>query len=110
MLYSTNINKEIKDYIERVEANSQLITEIDSKVKEKGELLHRFIYEPYADGNAVYQIIRVNKKTARIKVCKEIGDDWVVPYWGEESTIPLHYAEMSVARRDTLDKLFRARD
>ena len=72
----------------------------DKEAREKGEILHRYITEPYADGKAIYQIIKVNKKTVRIKVCLGIGDEWVLPMFGEECLVDRNYIEESLKRRD----------
>lgn len=90
-------------------ANNQNLRKIDSEAKSQGTLLHRYIAEPHADGNAIYQIIRVNKKTVRIRVCTGLGDDWTIPYWGKETSIPLDYAKESINRRDALAEIFKQR-
>lgn len=87
--------------------NTQQLEECDQKAKKEGILVGRYISEPYADGQAVYQIIRENKKTVRIKVCTGIGDDWILPYWGEEATIDKNYVIKKLEFRDHLNKVFR---
>ena len=67
-----------KSLIEIWEANMRKVKEADKKAKEKGKLVGRYIDEPYADGAAIYKIIRENKNTVRIKVVVDIGDDWVI--------------------------------
>lgn len=109
MLYVEIKESEEKDFIKRWDKNMENIKNIDEEVKKNNTLLHRFIYQPYADGNAVYQIIKVNKKTVRIRVCTGIGDDWIIPYWGEETLIDKAYAEESIYRRDYLDSLFKGK-
>lgn len=106
MIYKEISEKTISDFCQRVDANCKKIEEIDLEAKNKGTILHRFIYEPIADGYAVYQIVKENKKTVRIRVCNGIGDDWQVPYWGEEATITKTYAEGSLNRRDRISELF----
>ena len=66
--------------------------------------------EAYADGYAIYQIVRENKNTVRIKVCKDIGDDWVIPYWGEETTIDKSHAERNIGHRDWMDSLVKGKN
>lgn len=88
--------------IEKWEANMRKVEENDKKAKEKGKLVGRYIDEPYADGAAIYKIIRENKNTVRIKVVVDIGDDWVIPYWGEEATIDKSYALAKLAFRDKI--------
>jgi len=86
--------------------NQAILDQIDSEAKDKGELLWRYIQEPFADGYAIYQIIKVNKKSVRIEVCTGLGDDWVIPYWGEEATIDLDHAQWRLQIRDNLNSFF----
>lgn len=78
----------------------------DQELKEKGELVGRFIQESYADGFAVYTIKTIKGKKALIQVVTGIGDDWRIPYWGDKALIDLKYAVQNIERRDTLNKLF----
>lgn len=94
------------DFLKRWRLNWRQFEAIDKLAKKRGELLYRYIAEPIADGRAIYQILRVNKKSVRVRVCEGIGDDWVLPYWGEEATIPLEYAEKSIRGRDALRAMF----
>ena len=91
-----------------MEENQALLDKIDTEAKDKGELLWRYIQEPFADGYAVYQIIKVNKKTARIRWCCGLGDDWVIPYWGEEAAVDLGYVKSKVDQRDNINAFFTA--
>lgn len=95
--------KEGKDAFKAMDENMARLKRIDAEAKKKSSLLWRFIREPHADGAAFYQIIRVNKGgTVRIKVCTGIGDDWVIPYWGEEATIDAVYALNNIKFRDLM--------
>lgn len=78
----------------------------DKAAKEAGKLVGRYISEPYADGRAIYEIIRESKKTVRIRVVTGIGDDWQIPYWGAETSIARQYALENIQRRDGLAALF----
>lgn len=89
--------------------NQKQLDQIDSEAKANGELLWRYIQEPCADGYAVYQIVKVNKKTVRIRNCTGLGDDWVIPYWGGETTIGRDYAELKTKRKDNIEALFSNR-
>lgn len=95
-----------KSLIEIWEENMRKLKENDRKAKEKGTLVGRFIEEPYADGAAIYRIIRENKNTVRIKVVVDIGDDWIIPYWGKEATIDKSYVLSKLAFRDRLHEMF----
>lgn len=105
MLYTPGNYKNM-DFVEAINKNWERLQQCDKEAKEKGELAGRYIDEPFADGKAIYQIIRVNKKTVRIRVCTGLGDDWIIPYWGEETSIDKTYALNKVAQRDALDELF----
>lgn len=82
----------IDNYCQQWDANRQVLEEQDRKAKEQGTLVGRLIREAYADSYACYVVIKENKKTVRIKVTKGVGDDWIIPYWGEETTIDKDYA------------------
>jgi hypothetical protein len=96
-----------KKWKECQEANMKRLEEIENKAIAQGGLLYRFLYEGVADGKAIYQIIRVNKTTVRVRVCSVDGCfyDYVVPQWGDEATIPKEYAESGIRFQD----LFRSR-
>lgn len=96
-------------WINMIEENQKLMKEKDKEAKEKGVLQGRYINEQYADGYAYYEIIRENKKTVRIRVIKNIGDDWVIPYWGEEATIDKEHALRNIGWRDHMAELSRKR-
>lgn len=81
----------------------------DQAAKAAGTLVGRFITHPIADGKAVYEIVKVTKRTAHIQVVTGIGDDWVVPAWGMFARINLKTAQEFVNRRDRLDALFGGR-
>jgi len=91
--------------IQNWERNWKKIQEKDRKAKEEGVLKGRYIQEQYADGYAIYEIVRENKKSVRIKVCVNIGDDWIIPYWGEEATIDKDHALKNIGWRDHMDNL-----
>ena len=109
MLYNPK-SRELKpfdldEYLKIDEENTNQLIEIDKKQKENGTMLYRYISVPYADGRAYYQITKVNKKTVRIRVCLGIGDEWILPYWGEETSIPISEAETFLKQRDFWDNL-----
>ena len=105
MLY-TPIVDESMDWIEQSKKNWEAINQCDKESSVKGELAGRYITEPIADGNAVYQIVRENKKTVRIQVCTGLGDDWVIPYFGEEATVDKSYVIRKISQREALKRLF----
>ena len=97
-------------WVKKIDENWKKIKEQDEKAKQEGVLKGRYIQEAYADGYAIYQIVRENKNTVRIKVCKDIGDDWVIPYWGEETTIDKSHAERNIGHRDWMDSLVKGKN
>lgn len=96
-------------WIKQIEENQEKMYQKDQEAKEKGVLKGRYINEPYADGYAYYEIVRENKNTVRIKVIKNIGDDWVIPYWGEEATIAKDHALRNIGWRDHMASLVKKR-
>lgn len=95
--------------LEIMKENQALLDKIDQEAKDKSQLLWRYIQESYADGYAVYQIIKVNKNSVRIRCCSGLGDDWMIPYWGEVTTIDMEYAMGKVQQRDNMADLFGAK-
>jgi hypothetical protein len=91
-----------KDWQECQKVNTELIEKIESQAIANGGILHRFLYESVADGKAIYQIIKENKKTVRVRLCCIDGlfADYVVPQWGEEASISKEYAERAIHFQD----------
>lgn len=87
-------------------ANWQKLNDIDTEAKQNGSLLYRYIQHSFADGYAIYQIVRLTKRTATIVVATGLGDDWVLPAWGRRATIDLATATAFVQQRDALEDLF----
>ena len=90
-------------------ANTELIEKIEDAAKKSGSILYRFLYESVADGKAIYQIIKVNKKTARVRICSIDGCfyDYVVPQWGAEATVSLDYVQKQINWQDKVAELFK---
>lgn len=89
-----------------MKSNWDILDRCDQEAVAAGTLVGRYISHPIADGRAHYQIIRENKRTVRIRVCRGLGDDWVLPAWGEESSISRAVAENFLRRKDGLRRLF----
>jgi hypothetical protein len=87
-------------------AKNALLDAQDKAGKDAGTLLGRFVQEPRGDGYAIYQVVKLNKKTARLAHVCGIGDDWHVPMWGLEASVDIKYVEQNIRRRDGLSKLF----
>ena len=97
----------IDELMDCIKANEAHMNEIEKAAIAEGGLLHRFIYEPIADGNAIYQVVRVNKKTVNLKICSLDGKyfDYVIPYWGDNPSVNREYVESSIARQDAIRNL-----
>lgn len=78
----------------------------DLIARAKGQLVGRYIQEPYADGYAYYVITKETKTKVHLKVVSDIGDDWVIPYWGNGAMMDKSYAMNNIQRRDSLKELF----
>ena len=101
----------LKTYQDVRKANIEHLEKIEQKAIAQGSLLYRFLYEGVADGKAIYQIIKVNKTTVRVRLCILDGlyDDYVVPQWGDEATIDREYAEQNILRQDMWRKFIAER-
>jgi len=95
-----------KEMLKQWKDNHKLLQDIDKEAKKSNKILGRYITEPFADGNAFYQIIKVNKRTCKIRVCTGLGDDWVIPYWGREAIVDKKYILQLLLRKDGLDEIF----
>jgi hypothetical protein len=86
-----------------LEVNEAHMQAIEQKAIESGDILYRFLYESVADGKAIYQIVKVNKRTVKVRLCSLDGlyCDYVVPQWGTEATIPIDYAKYRINWQDT---------
>lgn len=92
--------------LKAIDDNYEQLKEIDKMAKSKGELLGRYVDVPVADGKAIYQIMRVNKNTVRLKALSGFGDDYILDYWGYEATVDKDYIVSLVMRRDKLTEIF----
>ena len=92
-----------------IDENYEQLKKIDKMAKSKGELLGRYVDVPVADGKAIYQIMRVNKNTVRIKALGGFGDDYILDYWGYEATVDKDYILALVRNRDKLEEIFGRR-
>ena len=80
--------------------NWKALEDVDKKAKENGKLVGRYIQHPFADGYAIYKIVKENTKTVKIRVVKGIGDDWVLPAWGKECDIHKDLALKFISQRE----------
>lgn len=111
MIYEPVMTCTEEDYSKMWEAcqkaNTEHLEEIEKKAIAAGGILYRFLYESVADGKAVYQVIKVNKTTARVRLCVVDGcfADYVVPQWGNEATVSLDYVKKGIEWQDAWRKM-----
>jgi hypothetical protein len=86
--------------------NREQLEVCDKQARDANRLVGRYIQHTFADGYAIYQIIKTNKHSVRIRVCTGLGDDWVLPAWGQECTIDMETALQFVGWRDSMRELF----
>jgi hypothetical protein len=87
--------------------NLQHLQRIDRAAKDaRTGLLFRYFKVPVADGAAYYQVVKVNKNTAKVKWCYGIClDDYVDEILGEGASIPIKKAEELVSRTDGIRRI-----
>lgn len=71
----------------QLKANYVQLIACDEAARAKGTMVGRTVKHGFADGYAYYQIVAENTRTYTIVVCKGLGDDWVLPAWGERATV-----------------------
>lgn len=87
--------------------NWEKIVEQDTKARKAGTLVGRYLREPVADGNAIYVITKVYKRTVHIRYVPEVcPDEYRVAYFKDKDSIKREYAEKSVQWRDNLRRMF----
>lgn len=88
------------------ENNFEKMVKKDKEAQRIGDLEGRYLRFPIADGYAYYEIVKENKKSVRIEVIKNIGDDWVIPQLGEKVTIQMAPAVQNIKQRVQMENLF----
>jgi hypothetical protein len=91
---------------DKMQENFRTLERLDAEAKAQGQVLGRYVRQPYADGYAYYQVTAINGTRATVEVVGGIGDDWVLPNWGQKSTTTLAVVEKMVGSRDALARLF----
>lgn len=94
------------DHEAQIRANEAKLKACDEAARAKGQKLGRIVRHGWADGYAIYQIVRVTPKTYTIAVCKGLGDDWVLPAWGERCTVSKKRLDAMLDHEDRLKALF----
>lgn len=106
--YPTNDWSNVDTVIENSKLNLLELQEIDKKQKAKGKIVFRYFDVPVADGKAFYQVIKVTKTKAVVKLCSGIClDDYMDMILGEGGEIPLSVANDLIGRMDAIRKLFK---
>jgi len=93
-------------FLEDYDRNWNNLKEQDKQAKESGVIVGRYIQHQYADGHAIYTIVKENKNSVRIEHCALGGDDWVLPAWGYKATIDKNLALTNLNQRDRLAEIF----
>ena len=105
--HPTDIQADWQIAIDNSKLNFEHLKHIDRLVKAEGGLLHRSFNTPVADGRAYYQITRIKKKTAVVKICPGIClDEYRDNILGDECEIPLSKAKQLVWQMDALARIF----
>jgi len=92
--------------IQQWDENWKKLTHNDETAKKNHTLVGRYITEPFADGQAVYVVVKEMTDTVRIKVCTGLGDDWEIPIWGKNAVVNKKYIKNKLQVRDRLSKYF----
>lgn len=73
----TNVNYDMDPEIfcKAIDSNIKLVNEINNDCLKKNELLGFIISIPVADGEAFYQVIKIDDKKAKVEYCNT-GDDY----------------------------------
>jgi len=82
-----------------MDENFKTLMRLDKAAKKANSFVGRVIRHPMGDGQAFYQVIKESKKACTIRVCVGIGDDWVLPAWGEQCTIPKETVYIFIGRK-----------
>ena len=99
-----NIN--FKSVFDAYDRKFDEIAAADKKAKEAGVLVGRYYKEQIADGYAFYLITKENKTRCKLEVVTGIGDDWVIPRFGESAWVGRKEVVWNIDRRDALVEIF----
>jgi len=89
--------------------NWNVLNGIDKEQKDKGEYLWRYFRRNVADGYAIYQIVKVTKKSAKVEVCRGVElDEWTDNLLGYECELPLKIVTDMIDSKDKMDAFFNS--
>ncbi len=77
-----------KAFFKALEDNMAALNACDAEAREAGRLVGRSFSISVGDGQAIYQIIKENKKTVRVRLCQGVAcDDYADWQLGAEGTM-----------------------
>lgn len=76
-----------KDFNKSINDNYKLMNSIIKDCVEKNTIEGLILSFGVADGEAYYQIIKVNKTTVNVELCENLGDDYRLATIGVKGTI-----------------------
>ena len=97
------LDVDVNEWEDLISVNWDFLTQVDKGQKNAGEIIYRYLAFPYADGQAVYQIVQLCGTMVKICSCKGLGDDYEYPEHGAESVLPLETVKALLRRRDIWD-------
>jgi hypothetical protein len=106
-LYPTNDYSNINDLFKNSYLN---LTELEriSNSQPEDSILYRYFRVQVADGYTYYQVIKVNKKTCKIKICDGIDlDNYLSSYFDNGGDFPLGIITKLVKKQQELNDLFK---
>lgn len=105
--FPTDLREDWEEAIANARKNFDHLKAIDSFAKKQRQFLYRFFTVPVADGQAIYQIIKVTKTKATVMRCTNIElDEYRDMVLGDEAQIPLAQAEQFIKSKDALAEIF----
>jgi hypothetical protein len=88
-LTTHEIDWKAENLSEQINVNSAILQRESEAARSAGSLLGRIVQHQVADGYAVYQIVKVNKTSVRVRHCTGLGDDYTFRMWGAGCSVPM---------------------
>lgn len=82
-----------------------MMDELEAFAKQHNCLIGRIIEFPRGDGQALYVIYRINKKTVKVRLIPWI-DGWYDDRLGADGTLELAFAKQKIEGKDYISTLF----
>ena len=97
---------DINKFMQEQEKKFNDMVDVDAKAKEAGELIGRYIVEPFADGRAYYVVAKANKSNCVLDHV-DIGDAWTLPFVESlDRKVPKRYVLSNIKIREAMEKMF----